>query len=378
MKRTHFFWISGIFDENTINDFPGISSAANFWQRGFAETLKKHGNIVDVFGYPVERVWPFGRLVIDATQASLDKGFKGKTVGYINIPFFRVASQYINYLREIKKYIQETGGGANYVVTYSSISRSNEWTSSSAIARFLSKKYNISWICIVGDGVAPPGADGYVYNTWGYFNGLSSPSPKMFLDGGIPLIDNTLSSEITHEKERKVVMFMGSLGEHAGVTWLANSFHSIKDSSIELWISGKGVNTELQQLVNIDKRIKLMGFVSERELDRLAAKVTVFVNPRPSNFEPNNLNYPSKLLHYFAYEKPVISTITKGLSPEYESVIIPVRKESVSGLANIIVSALSMNLDEYAAVCDRVAEFNATHSWDYKVRRFGAWLETLD
>ena len=378
MQTYNFFWISGIFDENTVNNFPGISSAANFWQRGLVEALKGRGNSVDVFGYPVERVWPFGRLVIDATQASLPRGLDGRSVGYVNIPFLRVVSQHISYLHEIKKHKQHRKIEADFVVTFSSISRSNEWTSSSATAKFLSKKYSIPWICIVGDGVAPLGADGYIYNTWGYFNDPSSPSPKMFLDGGIPLINSSLQSNLTYEGKKKVVMFMGSLSEHAGVTWLANAFHSIKDSSIELWISGRGKNTELQQLLNIDKRIKLMGFVSEMELDRLAAKVTVFVNPRPSNFEPNKLNYPSKLLHYFAYEKPVISTITKGLSPEYESVVIPVQEESLSSLANIIIGTLNMDTDEYDEVCDRVRKFNATHSWDYQVSRFGSWLEDLN
>lgn len=377
MKQSNkFLWVGGIFDEKTVKNFPSISPAANFWQRGFAEALQQHGSSVDVIGHPVERVWPFGRLGIDSALAELPQGFEGKPVGYINAPFLRGPVQYVNYLRAAKAHVLETGRKPDYVMTFSCLSRANDWTPTAAAAKSLRKRFGAPWICVVGDGIAPPGADGYIYNTWGYFDDPSSPSPKIFLDGGVPSVGNAASLGAAPAAERKVLMFMGALTPHAGVSWLARAFHSIRDEDVELWISGRGENEELQQLALIDKRIKIMGFVSEKELNELAAQVSVFVNPRPGDFEPNKLNYPSKLLHYFAYEKPVISTLTPGVSPEYEAVLIPVREETEACLADTIRSAVNMSREEFEAARARIKEFNATHSWAFQVKRFTSWLET--
>jgi glycosyltransferase involved in cell wall biosynthesis len=372
----NFLWLGGIFDEVTLKKFPSISAAANFWQRGFVEALKHNGNCVEVIGYPAERAWPFGRLAISSTQAHLPSNLEGKTIGYINAPFLRDIVQYLNYLRTACMHLSVTGRAPDYVVTYSCIDHANKWTSSSEAAKSLRKRFGSPWVCIVGDGIAPRGADHYVYSTWKYFDTTTSPSPKLFLDGGVPSVEAKMAISSLQPIKKNVLMFMGALSAHAGVSWLARAFNLIQDENIELWISGRGENAELQQLAQIDNRIKLMGFVSEKELNELAAQVSIFVNPRPSNFEPNKLNYPSKLLHYLAFEKPIISTLTPGVSPEYEHVLIPVKDETDACLADTITRALNMSENEIAAIAARIRSFNATHSWSFQVSRFTTWLET--
>lgn len=372
-----FLWLEGIFDENTVNASLAISPAANFWQRGFVDALQKLGHNVDVIGYPVERVWPFGRLIIGGKQASLLPSLTGKVVGYVNFPFLRDAFQYINLMGAVKSYLHASDNKPDYQIVFSCLEKATDETPSIRIAKYIRKHFGVPWICIVADGAAPPGADGYVYLTWAYYQSGAAPGPSIHIDGGIPNIksasdQNPAANDFAPEKS---LMYMGDLGPHGGVTQLARSFNKLSDKDIQLWICGRGSNPELTRLAEVDQRIKIKGFVGEAELSKLAGAAFAFANPRPNSFAPNRLNYPSKLLHYLAYGKPVISTFTDGISPEYADVLIPIHDESDDCLGEAIRHVLNTQGKEYEDMQNRIANFNKTHTWTYQVNRFVSWLQ---
>lgn len=182
-------------------------------------------------------------------------------------------------------------------------------------------------------------------------------------------------SEDVPRGAHRALMYMGALTEHGGAVQLARAFHSLSEKDIELWVTGRGSNVELEKLAEADSRIKLYGFVGQEQLHSLASRARVFANPRPTAFAPNKLNYPSKLLHYLAYGRPVISTFTDGLSPDYREVLIPIEEESNAGLAQAIQHALGMPEAEYVTWCDRVAHFNLTRAWGQQIQRLLDWLE---
>lgn len=367
-----FLWVGGVFDEKTVNSFPSMSPASNFWQRGFIEALQTEGHNVHVIGHPAERVWPFGKLNVLPSQASFPSTFTGRTVGYLNVPFLRGLVQYANYRTTVHKCIKKTGL-PDYLVTFSCLDKATQWASTISIARNLRKQFRIPWICIVADGEAPLGADGYVYLTWAYFESTSSASPKLHLDGGVPAIRKMVVSK-PHDHPR-ALMYMGALTPHGGVTFLARSFKRLADEDVELWVCGRGENEELQRLARSDRRIKLFGYVSEARLNELANSAYAFVNPRPSDFTPNRLNYPSKLLHYLAYGRPVISTWTEGLSPEYMDLLVQVGDETEDGLAQAIQRTLNMTDEELRSISDRTEKFNESHMWPHQIGRFVLWLQ---
>jgi glycosyltransferase involved in cell wall biosynthesis len=373
MKNFRFLWLDGIFDEKTVQLFPSTSPAAVFWQRGFVESLQNHGHDVELMGYPVERVWPFGKLWVKSASSRLAPGLKGTIISYLNFPFIRGQLQYFQFLRAVKRFFLRSDELPDYVVTFSCLHSPNHVQPSNRMAEKIQKDWNIPWICIVSDGVAPPGADAYVYVTWSYYDARTLTPPSIHMDGGVP--DIKIFEETQKDQKQKALMYMGALTPHGGVSPLARAFHLLPDKDIQLWICGRGENVELEALAKIDERIKLIGFVSEIELDELASSATAFANPRPVSFEPNKLNYPSKILHYLGYGKPIISTFTEGVSPEYADVLLPISDDNEENLGLSIKNVLNMDKDEYSELCARISKFNETHTWKFQISRFLTWLQ---
>jgi hypothetical protein len=363
-SKPRILWLEGIFDEPTIGAFPASSPAVNFWLTGFVGALGTARCEVTLIGHPYDRIWPAGRVIVTARDAGLAPGFSGQVVGYLNVPLLRQRTQSFNYLRKVKAYVA-AHGRPDYVFTFND-------TPATPAARYLSRELGVPWIYIAGDGPALAGADGYLYQNWVYYETPSAPGPKIHLDGGLPVLEAVQADSA--ERPSKALMYMGALTAHGGALELARAFHTLGEADIELWITGRGTNSELEQLAASDTRIKLYGFVGQDQLHRLASRARMFANPRPTAFAPNKLNYPSKLLHYLAYGRPVLSTFTEGLSPDYREVLVPIGDETEAGLAQAIRIALGMPDNEYQARCERVARFNQTRTWGRQVGRLLSWL----
>ena len=115
--------------------------------------------------------------------------------------------------------------------------------------------------------------------------------------------------------------------------------------------------------------------MEEKKLTRIASKAYAFVNPRPLNFEPNLLNFPSKLLYYFSFEKPVLSTISPGMSPEITKAVIPIPNNEIKGISDSIYSLLSKNEVEYKDLCKIVKNFKKKKKWISEVSKFKNRIE---
>ena len=369
MKK-NFLWLEGVFDENTVERFESNSPATNYWQAGLIDALQKLNCKVYILGHISERIWPFGRLLIESKDASTPSKFDGLIFGFVNTLFFRKTSQYLNYLNQVRVNFHDCKD-FDYTVTFSCLESEKKVTASIMTAMRIKKRFGVPWICIVGDGVAPYGADRYVYVTWSYFKSISSLGPKIHIDGGVRNIDNHISNEIS--RKNKVLMYMGSLLEHGGILPLVKEFKLLKDDDIQLWVCGRGENKELVDIVKDDTRITIMGFVDESRLVELASKATAFVNPRPADFKPNELNYPSKILHYFSYCKPVLSTITPGLSDEYYNILDIMPNDE--GVGKSIYNILNIEKDSYYSKCQEISDFNKKHSWEYQATKFISWIE---
>lgn len=373
-KSCRFLWLEGVFDEASIVAFQSISPASNFWQKGFIRALQGLGHDVSIIGYPVERAWPFGRLLIRQTDAAVLPGVAGRVLGYLNFPYLRPIFQYANMRLEVGRWLRSEQPLPHYLVVFSCLDKSTQQTAAIRVAKWARRVFGIPWVCIVADGESPPGADAYVYLPWAYYELESKrrSEPTIHIDGGVP--DASVESAQTTYSREKVLMYMGAFTEHGGALELARAFRDVPGEHLSLWFCGRGCNPELDAVVRGDKRIWIKGFLEETELNRLASQAFAFANPRPANFAPNRLNYPSKILHYLAFEKPVISTFTDGVSPEYKEVLVCVDDDSQAGLSAAIKSLMAMDESQYQALQARVTAFKKRRSWLAQANRFVSWL----
>ena len=131
----------------------------------------------------------------------------------------------------------------------------------------------------------------------------------------------------------------------------------------------------MQRLGKENKKIKILGFLSDSELHNKMLQASVFVNPRPSSFGPNQLNFPSKLLLYIAYEKPVISTFTAGISPEYTDIISFVEHDTVDGLRQKLEEFLELEENKKTKLKAKILVFKEKHSWNHQTNKYLLWLK---
>lgn len=373
-KACRFLWLEGIFDEATVANFQSVSPASNFWQKGFVRALQGLGHEVAVIGYPVERAWPFGRLFIRRDSAKLLPGVAGRLIGYLNFPYLRPVFQYLNMRRLVAMHLRSEQPLPDYLVVFSCLEKSTQQTAAIRVAKLVRRAFGIPWVCIVADGESPAGADAYVYLPWAYYESESMrrSEPTIHIDGGVPDVPCIVNPPDARQK--KVLMYMGALTEHGGALELAKAFRDVPGENIALWFCGRGDNPGLDRLAEADDRIHIKGFLEEVDLNKLAAQAFAFANPRPVSFVPNKLNYPSKLLHYLAFGKPVISTFTDGVSPEYGDVLLPIVDDSQAGLSEAIRNVMEMDFRQYQALQNRISMFNGKRSWSAQAGRFVSWL----
>jgi len=352
-------WLQSIFSENCEEKSSAISPAANLWQYEFIKSLKKLKIGCFCVGHKYESIFPRGKFFVKTLENDLVTDIKNKSFNYINFPYFKDLTLKIKYYHYLKNFDFKSG---DIILTYNDSFISD-------IAAKLNNNFNIPWISIVADLKAPEKANGYVYLNWKYFKISNDKNIKIHIDGGIN--SSSASFKLSNKYKKKIILYAGTIGGHAGALYLIQAFNLVKDNDVELWLCGKGNDHDIKKLVDKDKRIKLLGYVSKKKLEKLCAHADIFVNPRKS--DGNDTNFPSKILFYLTFKKPVIST-KSGLSPKYDNVLFLLSDEKIKTLTNKINQVLSLQPDRKKVLNERITSFIKHNSWNNKAKNFVIWI----
>ncbi|MFC1497536.1 glycosyltransferase family 4 protein [Verrucomicrobiota bacterium] len=367
-------WMGGIFDETTLLSHLSVSPAANRWQACFVNALNQERWSVKTIGHLPEPFWPRGRLYVHKNAGSLISGLEGSLMGYWNIPFVRsgyLAFQYRKACRLISCKCKKP----RVIISYNLL----PWTCNAGC--YMKRKFDIPWICVVAD--APDEkyalsrhdallkqADGRIFLSWESYRSFRD-GPKIHIDGGV----KKCRLYNRQERQKRVILYSGVMSRYGGVDLLIDAFKLVGNTDTELWLCGSGKNIHVRNVSRKDPRIKVFGLVSEKRLVKLARRASVFVNPRPDIFASRH-NFPSKILEYLSYEKPVVSTWTPGLSPEYREILCFVERNSPEALASKLEEVLSWSENDYKQMSVRIRSFlERCKFWGYQVRRFIDWLD---
>ncbi|MEW6088393.1 MAG: glycosyltransferase family 4 protein [bacterium] len=372
-------WLGGIFSEDSLVKHPATSPAANRWQAGLIKALSEQGFSIVLISHLPEPIWPRGKYN-PGSFGDLDPGFDSRFVHYWNIPLLRVASLRRVYIKAICE-ICEKRGNPLAVFSY------NPNPESITAGLYAQKNYHVPWIDICADQYDPgpnwarypSGADmakGHVFLSYHAFQNCPFPK-KLHLDGGISLLRfNPETQSNKGSENKKIVLYTGMMSVWGGVSFLLKAFEQIRDTNIELWICGHGSSSDLKAALKQDSRIRFFGLVPESQLQKMCRQASVLVNPRPSRVPGNNMNFPSKILEYLSYGKPVISTWTSGLSPEYRDVLEVLKEETEDCLAKTIENVLHWPDNRIGQNSMKIKDFLLKKkTWSYQADRLINWLQ---
>jgi glycosyltransferase involved in cell wall biosynthesis len=290
-------------------------------------------------------------------------------VDYINLPWIRHAA-IVERLHRSHARRRSQGQLESVVLTY------NVLIAHGALGAYIQARYGVPWVAVVADipvgGAARiwhdlvlQAAAGQVFLSWQTY-ARRRGARVLHLDGGVdrlPREDRTST---------RAFLYAGSLDSYAGVAALVTAFRNVAEPNVELWICGKGDVEGLRRLCSGDHRITIHGAVSDARLAELSQQATGFVNPRPAQM--NEDNFPSKLLEYLSYGKPVITTITAGVSPDYRAVVTELADVTPGFIATAVRSVLDMTSEERGHLRLAIARFLQHKLWDAQAKRLLDWL----
>jgi len=367
MRQPYLLWIGPVVDETTMSCWVAVSPAARRWQTNMIRALQKAGVPVVVLGHVPEPIWPKGRWRVGPEQGRLPAGVSGRLIGYKNLPRWRDRDLIHNY-RQAFDHLSAEYGRPAALLSY------NASPVNIAITSYIRRQAGVPWISIMADADASPSADGWVFLSWGYYSHWPR-NPKLHLDGGATLKCRDVSDCDVEIADFPIVFYAGTMTKYGGVDLLVQAFSDVKASNAELWICGKGSNAAVERAVATSAAVKFFGFVTEDRLAKMARQATLFVNPRPSLVPGNEKNFPSKVLDYLSYGKPIVSSWTDGLSPAYKEVLVVPEEESPSGFAEAINDVLSWSPEQREAMRQKIGHFVIHQKlWSAQIKRLLRWL----
>ena len=219
-------------------------------------------------------------------------------------------------------------------------------------------------------------ADGIIVMSEHVINDLALEVPHIVITGAIEDDWNQLPMvEVVPGR----VTYAGALIESAGVDRLLTAFSSIDGQGLELVIAGRGpLEEHVRAASERDSRIKYLGFMSRDEMKQVLVSSTLLVNPRPEDAPESRYNFPSKLHEYMASGRPVLTTITGGMSGPYielNRVVPDSTSEAISTGIRAALAAPRADLDAQGEKSRKFALANLT--WEQQGRRIREFLITL-
>lgn len=374
-------WLGPVQTEERMLRGTAASPAALKWSAGFLSGLAANGAVIRHVGHEPARVWPYGPLRVRPPAARSADAPVG--VPFTNLPGIRFRSMAAGYAAAVRKAVAEFA--PDLLVSYNAEKYIGPAARATAAA-------GVPWIPIVMDGddlgldrswrwveEAVSGATGVAFLS--HWAREHCPFAATFhMDGGIAFRD--VPDRV--DAAAPSVLYTGTKGPWGGLDLLLDAWEQVRHPTARLDVCGPGRHERLAALAAHDSRggsgsrITDHGVVEEARLRELTERAAVLVNPRPPSFPGNRLNFPSKLLEYLGTGKPIVTTRTVSLAPEYDDVLIFAAGDSAAGLAEGIDRVLAWASDARADYRRRVAAFATRHGdWPVVTGRFLNWAEGL-
>jgi len=369
-------WLGPAFTIEEALASTALAPAASRWQEGWLSGLRASRVDVQIVANYSERLWPRGPVRVPGSIGDFH-GMPRVAVPYVNVPGVREASLAKRYREAIDRLCATTG-------TPDAIASYNVWSPVAHACRLTSQKYGIPWIPVLLDHEPPNanwanvmagihGAAGVVFlSHWAFLN--APIASKLHLDAGVAGVPNRPERHL----RSRTILYSGALHRWGGIETLLKAMPLVTTPGARLVVVGRGGSADVLRRLASTPSVDYLGAVDEPTLVRLTEEAEVLANPRPCGVGGNEMNFPSKLLHYLSSLKPVVTTLTPGVAPEYAGIVIPAIDDSARGFADALDRALTLSDVERVALSGKVLDFlGRGRLWTQQTERFIAWASTL-
>lgn len=369
-------WIGPAFTVGEALTSPALAPAASRWQEGLLTAIAREGTAIQILTHRAERIWPFGQSLV-GTGRGLFHGLQREEVPFANLPAMRGPTLTRAYSNAIDRLCADDSK-PDLIASY------NIWSPVAAACRHATEQHGVPWIPFLLDHNRPTadwgnvmpglrGAAGVVFvSHWAY---ETAPlQAKFHLDGGVATI-----VEAPPKPHRSgMLLYTGALHKWGGIEVLLDSMPLVKTPNVRLVVVGRGGCKQTMQRLARTTGVQYLGGVDEPLLHALTKEADVLANPRPSHVQGNEMNFPSKLLQYLSSLKPVATTLTPGVAPEYRDVVIAAADDSPKAFADAIDHAFSLDDTDTKALAYRIRAFlEGGRLWPQQSRRFLEWADQV-
>jgi glycosyltransferase involved in cell wall biosynthesis len=218
------------------------------------------------------------------------------------------------------------------------------------------------------------GARGVVFLSNWMFKNCPTKLPLLHLDGGSPKWHGDEAEEKT---EKNLIVYAGGLDKWRGLDFLIAVVKNLKKSEYRFVICGKCDKDEILKKFDHDPRVDVRGFVSDEELHEICLRAALFLNTRDPSLEKNMVvNFPSKILNYLAYGKPVVSTALTSFSDDYQRFLQIVKEDNPIMFGKKVQEVLEWDTSVRRRHYDELKEwFCANKLWRDQAKRLLDWIK---
>lgn len=400
-------WVGPVINERHFTN-PAVSAAASIWQQGliqgaleqFSSKSSKNGYAIDDLPSSVSiellshlpcQSFPKGALWPSSDSVLFPEGFIGHGVSYCNLPWLREQILRWQYERKIGEVLASNAHDPfGLIVSYNA-----EAYVSAPVSQW-ARKMSLPWVSIIADlpknqpeaflmNAKVAQADGRLFLSWKNFQDFAQPDQDLFLEGGVYIPDDSPSpsgetkSLANPDSQIKRIAYFGGLTALGGIDLFLEATRYLIGDQYEFYIIGAGnaaAVLRVQSYAAADTRIHYHGPAPEQVLNELGSTMDIFVDPRPKDLSENN--FPSKILTYLRFSKPIISTMGHGIPSEYQRALIHLEQEDPEVLAKHIQGICGWDEARLSKHQLIVNDFvMSTKSWQAQGKCALEWMQSI-
>lgn len=351
------------------------------WQRMFISGLRQAGHSVRWIGHEPHRTWPWGPLRIASSGAACRNHThaEGIQIAYTNLGRIRTRSLLKAYFAATQQAIRDEA--PDVILTYNA----DRWIQGAAEAAM---RAAVPWVPLILECRNP------LIDDWQEFQqetaharGAAFISYWAFVNAPIDrkhllaaaVVPRQIPAERPSGEIPPMILYSGGRSRDGGIDRLVAALPLLKTRSVRLVITGqgKGLDHQITRACENTPGVEDLGMVPESRLVELAATASVLVNPRPIEYGDNRTNFPSKLLDYLSFKRPIVSTRTAGIGPGYEELVHFAASDTPQDIAAAIDDVFALTDQERDLWMQRIAAAIERMTPSQAATDLARWIESL-